>query len=239
MGAKNHIIVALDVSTAAEAKALVQELASHVGMFKIGLELITAIGAPAAVALVKLAGGKVMFDAKFNDIPNTMAGAAKAVAELDVDTFTVHASAGPKSIAAAVASAGKSRVIGVTVLTSLSRDLCIEIFGDNPVDKVNVFAQQLADAGAYGIVCSPQEVASLVNSSLTRIIPGVRPLWAAAGDQARVMTPEDAIVAGADYLVIGRPITKPPPSIGSRVVAAQRIAEEMERGFSRVSARLE
>ncbi len=227
MDAKERIIVALDVPDLETAKPLVAALAPHVGYFKVGLELITAVGGPAAVALIKGAGGKVMYDGKFADIPNTMAGAARSVAALGVEMFTVHASAGPDSVYAAVRHAGNAKVIGVTVLTSLDDHACRGIFGVSAIAAVGSFAFLLRMADAHAIVCSPQEVSLLREIPLLRITPGVRPVWAAAGDQKRVMTPGDAIRAGADMLVIGRPILKPPAEIGGPVDAAKRIADEI------------
>lgn len=227
MEPKDRLIVALDLTDLEAAKPLVMALAPHVGHFKIGLELITAVGGPAAVALVKAAGGKVMYDAKFHDIPNTMEGAAKSVARQGAEMFTVHASAGAEAIRAAVHAAPWSVVIGVTVLTSLDDERCIEIFGDRPSAKVRAFARSLVDAGAAAVVCSPQEVGSLVDLQLLRITPGVRPSWAGSDDQKRFMTPGDAIRAGADMLVVGRPILRPPSGIGSPVEAARRVLDEI------------
>lgn len=231
---KDRIIVALDVDGLDKAAALVAELAPHVGMFKVGLELITAVGAPAAVACVKEAGGKVMFDGKFHDIPNTMAGAARAVSALGVDMFTIHASSGRPAIRAAVENAGAAKVIGVTVLTSLTPSECLCTFGDSPEDKVEEFAADLDWSGAHAVVCSPRELAYLEGAKrLIRITPGVRPEWAAAGDQQRVMTPLDAVLAGADFLVVGRPITNQPAGVGSRVDAASRVAAEIDAALER------
>jgi orotidine-5'-phosphate decarboxylase len=233
---KDRIIVALDVPTFGEATAAIEALAPHVGMAKVGLELITAIGGPHAVAAVHGAKCAVMYDGKFNDIPNTMAGAAKALTTQDVRMFTVHASAGRAAVRAAVEAAGKSLVIGVTVLTSLDDESCIEIFGEKPSKKVRRFAETLVAAGAQAIVCSPQEVANLADLPLLRITPGVRPAWAPANDQKRVMTPGEAILAGADMLVIGRPILKPPAAIGTPVAAARLIADEIAQALERKAA---
>ncbi len=231
---KDRIIVALDVDAPDKAAALVLELAPHVGCFKIGLELITAIGGPLAVAIVHEAGGKVMCDAKFNDIPNTMAGAARSVAALGVDLFTVHASATKAGVAAAVAHSGAAKVLGVTVLTSMSPSDCLDVFGEMPEDKIASFAADIESAGAHGIVCSPRDLEFIADHPrLVRVTPGVRPTWAAAGDQKRVMTPHDAIMAGADYLVIGRPILHPPAAIGGPAAAARLIADEIDDALRR------
>ncbi|MFA6551780.1 MAG: orotidine-5'-phosphate decarboxylase [Patescibacteria group bacterium] len=227
METKDRIIVALDVPSLGQAGQLIDELAPHVGCFKVGLELLTAEGGPEVVRFVHEHGGEVFYDGKFCDIPNTVGNAAKVVARLGVKMFNVHASAGMKAIEAAVANKGNSLVLGVTVLTSIDADECVSIFGDQPAIKVKQFAQMLADAGADGIICSPKELEALADFNLLKITPGVRPEWADAGDQKRVMTPAEAIRAGATALVIGRPITKPPTEIGTPADAAANICLEI------------
>ncbi len=235
MEAKDRIIVALDVDSLDKAKTLVESLAPHVGCFKVGLELLTAVGAPQVVEFVHSLGGQVFYDGKFNDIPNTVGGAAKAVARLNVKMFNVHASAGRESVEAAVANKGNSLVLGVTVLTSIDEEECISIFGDQPGPKVLQFAKVLAEVGADGIICSPQELELLGKQkelgSLLKVTPGVRPEWATVGDQKRIMTPAEAIKAGATALVIGRPITKSPAEIGTPADAVQKITEEISRAL--------
>lgn len=231
MEAKDRIIVALDVDSLDKAKSLIESLAPHVGCFKIGLELLTAVGAPKVVEFIHSLGGQVFYDGKFNDIPNTVGGAAKAVAELNVKMFNVHASAGRKSIEQAVVNKGNSLVLGVTVLTSIDETECVSIFGDKPGPKILQFAQILLEAGADGIICSPQELKLLGKKkelgSLLKVTPGIRSKWAAIDDQKRIMTPAEAIKAGATALVIGRQITKPPLEIGAPADAAKKIAEEI------------
>lgn len=240
---KDRIILPLDVPNVAEARRLVDLLSPHVGLFKIGLEFVWSmivdlllLKEESAVtllrearALAKAIGGSGAFvDGKLCDIPNTVKGASVAISRLGVRFFNVHASSGIESVKAAVSAKGKCQVLGVTVLTSIGEEECHSIFGDKPGFKVVDFARQLVAAGADGIICSPQELAPLgTYPSLLRITPGVRPAWAAVGDQKRVMTPAEAIKAGADYLVIGRPITKPPTEIGGPVEAAKKIAEEI------------
>jgi len=231
MEAKDRIIVALDVDNLAMAGFLARRLAPHVGCFKVGLELLTAEGAPNVVKSVQLSGGRVFYYGKFADIPNFVAGASKVVAKMGVKLFYVHSAAGRKAVEAAVANKGASLVLGVTVLTSIDEAECISIFGDKPGVKVLQFSRMLAEVGADGIICSPQELKLLGGQieldNLLKVTPGVRPEWAAVGDQKRVMTPAEAIKAGADYLVIGRPITKPPAEIGTPIDAAKKIAEEI------------
>lgn len=223
--------MALDVDSLDKAKPLVESLAPHVGCFKVGLELLMAVGTPKVVEFVHLLGGQVFCDGKFDDIPNTVGRAAKVVAGMNVKMFNVHASAGVEAMMAAVANKGQSLVLAVTVLTSLDDDNTYLIFGGPSKAKVLQYARDAKIAGCDGIICSPQELELLGKQnelgSLLKITPGVRPEWAAAGDQKRIMTPAEAIKAGATALVIGRPITKPPMEIGTPVDAAKKIAKEI------------
>lgn len=247
MEAKERIILPLDVDSVAKATGLVQQLAPYVGPFKIGLEFINTMLASLITpkddedaeanlreirGLFQLLAGRTFWDGKFDDIPNTVGGASAPVAKMGVKMFNVHASAGRDSVVKAVVNKGNSLVFGVTVLTSISADECVSIFGDKPGPKVLQLAKTLAEVGADGIICSSQELELLGQqpelTKLLKVTPGVRPLWAATGDQKRVMTPGEAIKAGASYLVIGRPITQPPTEIGGSVEAAKRIAEEIE-----------
>jgi orotidine-5'-phosphate decarboxylase len=250
-----RIIVALDVPTLDAAKCHAEALAPYVGSFKIGLELISAVGGPAAVAAVRDVGGGIMHDTKLNDIPNTLAGATRSVSGLGVEMFTVMASSGADGMKAVVGAKGTSLALAVTVLTSMSEQDCLHVFGTSVKERVRGFALDAAFAGMDGIVCSPADLALFDPSNgpvvwmradppsagnyfdvvrpLTKVTPGVRPAWAAAGDQKRVMTPAEAVLAGADYLVIGRPILKPPPEIGSSVEAAKRIAAEIAEALAK------
>lgn len=238
--ARSCITVALDVPTITEADRLVIRLLGKVGGFKLGLELLTSHGHE--TARLALAGGfRLMYDGKFHDIPNTMKGAARNATLLGASTFTVHASAGVKAMRAAVEGVdeamkdrvGKKRptILAVTVLTSLDNQDCINIFKVLPKAGVRRFANMAVDAGVTGLVCSPQELAVIQEDEHLRqlylVIPGTRPSWASTDDQARVMTPAEAIRLGANELVIGRPITKPPASIGSPEAAADALAEEI------------
>jgi len=230
--ARDRIFVALDFGNSDKVASLVPYLVPYVGGFKIGLELISAVGGgPRAVKLVQSLRGRVFYDGKFHDIPNTMAGAAREVAGLGVLMFNVHASAGVEAMKAAVANRGDSLVLAVTVLTSLSDSDCQLIYGAPSRDRVMEFALMAKEAGCNGVICSPKELEFLRRepalANMLMVTPGVRSAWAAVGDQKRVMTPAEAIKAGASFLVIGRPITQPPVEIGSPVEAAQRIAEEI------------
>lgn len=234
MEPRERIIVALDVDNLDKARELVRRLAPHVGYFKVGLELLTSEGAPWVVHSLRVLGAKIFYDGKFMDIPNTVAGASRAVARLGVEMFNVHASGGVDMVRAAVENKGNSEVLVVTVLTSLSDVTCSVIYGASPSTRVTDFASMACLAGANGVICSPEELEALQDDKFKElyfVTPGIRPAWAVKGDQARIATPEGAIRAGADYLVIGRPITRPPSEIGTCVDAAKLIAEEIEKGL--------
>ena len=257
MEAKDRIIVALDVDSLDKALALVKMLHPYVGRFKIGLELLTSEGSIQVVRAIKEAGGKIFYDGKFKDIPNTVAGAARAVTRLGVEMFNVHCLGGPEMMTKAREAAedeaklkGTVRplILGVTLLTSLDYNDLVEMglapklniadteeLKQTQTDFIKKLVQNLAylaqESGLDGVIASPQEIQAIrdyCQPVFIVVTPGVRPLWAATGDQKRVMTPGEAIQAGADYLVIGRPITKPPSEIGTPVDAAKKIAEEIE-----------
>jgi orotidine-5'-phosphate decarboxylase len=197
-----------DLETAARWAGLVTP---HVSTVKIGLELYLRYG-PEVVASIRGASGVSIFlDLKLHDIPVTVAGAARAVARLRPELVTVHATAGPEVIRAAVEAAPDIKIAGVTVLTSLSPADLERIGMSGPVqDVVRRLAVLAVGAGARALVCSPREVAAVraeVGPGIMLITPGVRPAGADRNDQARVATPEEALRAGADLLVVGRPIT--------------------------------
>lgn len=239
--ASQRIIVPLDVPTAEQALSLVTQLRGHVGLFKIGLELITSVG-PEVVRKVQDLGVDVFYDGKFKDIPNTVAGAARGATRLGVRMFNVHAMGGLDMMKAALEASQQEAqalnvqrplILGVTVLTSLDKRIMNEqlrIPGDVE-DQVVHLADLVKQAGLDGVIASPQEIEGIrkhVSKQLLIVTPGVRPAWAALQDQKRVMTPGEATALGASYLVIGRPITQPPGGIGSPVEAARRIAEEID-----------
>lgn len=207
-------IVALDVSSAAAALAFVDRLGDSCTFYKIGSELFTREG-PAVVQAVRDRGRDVFLDLKFHDIPNTVRQAAAVAASLGVRLITVHASGGRQMLEEAVAGAGTGcGVLAVTVLTSLDADTLGAIWGR---ERVDVAAQvlRLADlaksAGAHGIVCSGHEVEAVRarhGKVLKTLVPGIRLAGGEGHDQARVMTPDAAVKAGADYLVLGRVVTE-------------------------------
>lgn len=219
------IAVALDapdLETAARWAALVTP---HVSTVKVGLELYLRYG-PEVVASIRGASGvKIFLDLKLHDIPATVTGAARAVARLRPELLTVHAAGGPEVIRAAVEGAPVTTIAAVTVLTSLNQAALERIGMLGPMsDAVRRLAVLAVEAGARGLVCSPQEVAAVraeVGPDITLITPGVRPVGSSVHDQARTATPEEALRAGANLLVIGRPITgAPDPGAAAAAIAA-------------------
>jgi orotidine-5'-phosphate decarboxylase len=205
------IAVALDAPNLDTAARWANLVTPYVSTVKIGLELYLRYG-PEAVASVRGASNVAVFlDLKLNDIPATVAGAARSVARLRPDLLTVHAVGGMGAVRAAVEAAPDTKIVAVTVLTSLGDDDLERLGLAGPVgDAVRRLATLAVEAGARGLVCSPREVAAVraeVGPDITLITPGVRPAGSEANDQARIATPEEALRDGADLLVIGRPIT--------------------------------
>jgi orotidine-5'-phosphate decarboxylase len=212
---QDRIIVPLDVSTAEEARALVDRLRGRVAMFKIGNQLFTAAG-PAFVRELVGSGEKVFLDLKYHDIPNTVAGAVSAASQLGVSLMDVHALGGRAMMEAAVGAlpAMGARLLGVTILTSMDEGGHGQVgLGGQVADSVRRLALLAREAGLDGVVASPHEVAlvrAACGPDFLIVTPGIRPAGAAAGDQARAATPRAALDAGADLLVVGRPITAAP-----------------------------
>ena len=225
--ARDRLIVALDFPTQAKALALVSVLSDSVSIYKIGLQLYTAAG-PAIVQAVAATGAKIFLDLKLHDIPNTVAKAVAAAGELGVQMLTVHLSGGGAMLKAAVeASPPHLSLLGVTVLTSATQETLDEIGVTSVLaDQVLRLAELGKKSGVDGLITSPREVGLLrerLGAEITLVTPGVRPSWAAADDQKRFTTPREALQAGADYLVIGRPITAAPDPRS----AVERVLEEM------------
>lgn len=223
-----RIVLALDVDGLDEARRWIDLLQGEVGVFKVGLELYTAAG-PAAVEAVHRAGAHCFLDLKLHDIPATMASAARAAAKQGVKYLTVHASAGPaalREVARAVEGTATT-ILAVTVLTSLdTAELGAIGLAGTPADAALRLARIARDAGVHGLVCSPHEVAELrgvVGSRGVLVVPGVRPAGSEVGDQRRVATPAATIRAGADLLVVGRPIR----GVSDPRAAARAIADEI------------
>lgn len=208
--ATDKIVVALDVATKSEATRLVEQLREQISFFKIGLQLYTAEG-PEIVRAVTASGAKIFLDLKLHDIPNTVARAVESASELGVQMLTIHLSGGSEMIRAAVAAKKREMsILGVTVLTSATQHTLDEIGIDEQLDRHVLRLGNLGvAAGIDGLVASPFETRFLrseLGDKIKIVVPGVRPSWSEPGDQKRFMTPREAIEAGADYLVIGRPI---------------------------------
>jgi orotidine-5'-phosphate decarboxylase len=214
---RDRVMLALDRPDLAAARPLLARLASRVGAVKLGLELFTAAG-PAAVAAVKEAGGRVFLDLKLHDIPNTVKGAARAAAGLGVDFLTVHAAGGTAMLAAALEGSGAGgpgpTLLAVTVLTSLDEAALAAIGLAGPSEAAVVRLARLATAaGVPGLVCSPREVPALRRALGGRplvVTPGIRAASAAGDDQRRTLSAVEALHAGSDYLVVGRPLLEAP-----------------------------
>jgi orotidine-5'-phosphate decarboxylase len=220
------IIVALDVGTAKEALRLVEQLGSSTSHFKVGLQLFINAG-PSFVRQLVDQHLKIFLDLKLHDIPNTVANAVRACRDLGVEMTTIHLAGGRDMIAAAFSARNSGlTLLGVTVLTSMdSTTLRGTGVSDDPSEQVLRLATLGSDLGINGFVASPHELQSLrarFGDEVTIVVPGIRPSSAAASDQRRIMTPAEAIKLGADYLVIGRPITAhPQPAEALRQIVAE------------------
>ncbi len=236
--ARDRIVLALDVDSDKEALGIVDELGRAVGMFKVGHQLFTAYG-PDIVRRVVGKGGRVFLDLKYHDIPNTVAKASAEAVKLGVSMFNVHTLGGADMMKAAAAAAKETAerlgcampiLLGVTVLTSmdeqsLRRELKISRSLPRQVSHLAKMAQR---CGMHGVVASPQEIKLLrrsVKPPFVILTPGVRPEWAARDDQKRIMTPAEAVSAGADYIVVGRPVLK----ARDRKEAVEKIVAEIEQ----------
>lgn len=221
----NRLIAALDVPGRSEADALTARLAGVPSWLKLGLELFCAEG-PAIVADYAARGHRVMLDLKLHDIPETVARAATRVAQLGAGLLTVHAAGGKAMLEGAVQAAGATRVLAITVLTSLDDADLAQIGAIGPVRDLVVKRAELAiAAGCAGVVASPHEIAAIraiAPAGFLIVTPGVRPAGAERGDQKRVMTPAEARAAGADLVVVGRPLRDAPDAAAAaRAVVAE------------------
>jgi orotidine-5'-phosphate decarboxylase len=230
MRAEDRLIVALDVSSAAEAQKIVQALGPAVSTYKVGNQLFTTEG-PGVVRALVGSGKKVFLDLKFHDIPNTVAGGVRSAAALGVSMLTVHAAGGSAMLRAAMNAAQQSPkppvILAVTVLTSLS-DADLQEIGvaGRTRDHALALATLARNCGCDGIVASPHEARVIrqdLGAGFVIVTPGIRPAGAGKGDQSRVNTPAEAIAAGADYLVVGRPITE----AKNPAQAARQIVDEI------------
>ena len=236
---RDRLIMALDVSTLKEAERLVRQLSPLVKFFKVGKELFTSVG-PKAVQMVRAHKAEVFLDLKFHDIPNTAGAACAEAARLKVSLLSVHALGGKEMLVRAARSvrqaagregAARPRVLAVTILTSMTERDLKEIGINKRLGKaVEDLARLAQHCGLDGVIASGHEIKRIrkvVKNNFLIVTPGVRPAWAARGDQKRIMTPGEALEAGADYLVIGRPITR---SDRPRE-AAEKVLKEMGRVY--------
>ncbi len=228
MRPRERLIVALDVPTADEARSLVARLSGHVGLFKVGSQLFTAAG-PDLVREISAGGERVFLDLKFHDIPNTVAGAVASAVTLGVSFLDVHALGGRAVLEAAVGAlpAMGTRLLAITILTSHDERTLREIgVAGSLAESVRRLALLAKESEVDGVVASPHEVA-LIREACGRefviVTPGIRPAGTAAGDQARAATPAAALAAGADYIVVGRPIVQ----AADPAAAADAIVDEL------------
>ena len=230
--ARKRLIVALDAPDAASALAIVNQLENTCEWFKVGLELFVAAG-PAVLEPLLKRGHSIFLDLKFNDIPNTVAGAVRSAAALGVHMMTVHASGGPAMLAAAHSAleglTDPPALLAVTVLTSMDQAQVHAVgLNRSPAEQVELLARMGLGAGIRGFVCSPQEVATLralTGPEGVLVIPGIRPAGSGVGDQKRIATPGDALRQGASYLVVGRPITQAPDPAEAAMAILREMAE--------------
>jgi orotidine-5'-phosphate decarboxylase len=228
----SRIFVSIDTPETASARGLAESLADTVGGIKLGLEFFVGQGPAGIRSVVSGIGLPLFIDLKLHDIPNTVAAAVRAMLPLQPTFLTIHTSGGPAMMRAAAEAASmtdlqRPRLLGVTVLTSLDDDDLVSVGQSVPVlDQARRLAALAQSSGLDGIICSPAEVSALradCGPDFVLMVPGIRPAGSAVGDQKRVMTPRDAVEQGADYLVIGRPITQ----ASNPAAAARSIVEEL------------
>jgi orotidine-5'-phosphate decarboxylase len=236
--ARNRLIVALDVPSAYAASELLDSLEGTCSWFKVGLELFVAAG-PAVLEPLLARGHSVFLDLKFHDIPNTVAGAVRSAASLGARMMTIHALGGPAMLTAARNALEGIRnppeLLAVTMLTSMDAAQTRAAGLDRtPAEQVDHLAQMGLAAGICGFVCSPQEVGklrTLTGPKGVLVIPGIRPVGAAIGDQSRIATPADALKQGASYLVVGRPITQSPKPAEVAAAILREMADALAPGI--------
>lgn len=237
----DRVVIPLDGMTDEQCYDLIDVLAPIGVVFKLGLQLIVRQSAGRMADAILKRGGQVFLDGKFNDIPATVKLASAEALEMGVNYFNVMAAAGIDSMRAAVdvAGSGSDKVLAVTVLTSLDEEGCQIIFGSSVKATVLRMARDVVMAGAFGLICSAQEAMFLQGhpevAGLKLFTPGIRPAWAAANDQKRIVTPTDAIKANVYKIIVGRPVTKPPKEIGSPENAVKLILEEVGAAMTEVA----
>lgn len=238
---KDRLILALDVDSMDEAKELVCKLKDYVGIFKVGLQLYTSVG-PEIIKFIHNEGGKIFFDGKFHDIPNTVAKANANLVKLGVTFFDIHISGGSTMIASSLKAAretaslygmGDLTILGVTLLSSFGQRTLTEELGvkNNIEDYSTKLAKLAQEYGLNGVIANATDVPRIrqvCGDDFIITCPAVRPTWAYVNDQVRVVTPADAVKLGVDYMVIGRPITK----AKDPVTAAKLILDEIEQAMN-------
>lgn len=241
--AVDKLVLPLDVNTMEEAKLLVKELKDYVGVFKVGLQLFTSVG-PDILKMIQDEGKEIFFDGKFHDIPNTVAKASACLVRHNITFFNLHITGGSKMISTTLKLARetarscglpKPTVLGVTILTSFGqRTLTEELLINKNIDEyVTQLAKVAKKSGLDGIIASATDVPRIkkeCGEDFIILCPAIRPTWSVVNDQIRVVTPRDAIKAGVDYLVVGRPIT----SAKDKVSAAKLVIDEMEEALEEV-----
>lgn len=241
-GAKERIILALDVDNLEDTKQLVTELKDYVGYFKVGLQLFTSCGFE-ATKLIRELGGKVYCDLKFHDIPNTVAHACSNLVKHEIDFFNIHIQGGSKMVAQAVKSSKETAkklninpptILGISLLSSfgqrtLTQELCVV---KNIEEYILQLTQIAKDNGLDGIVAGASEARKIrkqIGDDFIILCPATRPTWSAVNDQVRVDTPTEAIKAGVDYLVIGRPITDADDKVAATKLIIDEITTALEQ----------
>jgi len=238
--AKDRLVLALDVDTLDEAKSLVYDLKDYVGIFKVGLQLYTSVG-PEIIKIIQGEGCDIFFDGKFHDIPNTVAKASANLVKHGVTFFNIHTTGGSKMIATSIKLAKETAkhyrlpkpvILGVTILTSFGQRTLTEELGitNNIDDYVGKLAFLAKSYGLDGVVASATDVPKVrkaCGDDFLILCPAIRPTWSVVNDQIRVVTPTDAIRAGVDFMVVGRPITY----AKDKVSAARLIIDEIEHAL--------
>ncbi|MDR0463435.1 MAG: orotidine-5'-phosphate decarboxylase [Pseudomonadales bacterium] len=234
----SRIIVPLDFSTLDELDRTMETIYEFVEIVKIGNEVMCALGAPQVMKhlLEKWPRANVFFDGKFKDITNTVAQTTKAAMQsTNVSMINAYCDGSIKDLSAFVENAPGIITLGVTLLTHISKEEAMQIYNRPYEEVIPLLAGRAVSAGCRGIVCSAADIALLSDEyqrRLVKVTPAIRPKWSAANEQKRIVTPADAIKAGADYLVIGRPITRPPDKVGTPAKAFELIVEEIAEALA-------
>lgn len=230
----SNVIVALDLDDLDEINKKIKELSTLTRWYKVGYQMLTSLGVKESVRIVKSYDCKVFLDMKLYDIPNTVAKAVKNLSALDIDMLTIHVSGGSNMIREALNSVnpkGNTKLLGVTLLTSFSKEEAKKIYNlDDTIDIVKKFVEIGYKSGLRGFVCSPLELKVLIKEfpDCFFVVPGIRPSWSLKDDQERISTPYDAKLNGATYIVVGRPILKPNNNYSSSD-ALKSIIEEFDK----------